>query len=225
MEFRASPYIDFNSGIVTTQPMHLSRERPSPRSLEDMLDLFECRVDVWQFGPAVAILKQIEAQEPFSPSVWAHTAYALLAVVFTYFEMIGKSLNPYSKPRGSASQDFNHGFCDVYPAFDVANGDRSDDALPHVAEFRDRVRNGLYHLGYTKGNLFIHNEPRSLVPEDFFVDGSGRQPRYLVNPHQLTRTIVAHFPSFMERLRNSSGQFDDLRDRFKRFFEEYHGLR
>jgi hypothetical protein len=190
-----------------------------------MLDLFECRVDVWQLGPAVEILKKIEAAEPFSPSVWAHTAYALLAIVFTYFEMIGKSLNPSSKPRGSASLDFNHGFCDVYPSFDIANGNLSDNALPHVVEFRDCVRNGLYHLGYTKGSLFIHNEPKSRVPEDFFVDNSGQKARYLVNPHQLSRTIVAHFPSFMRRLRDSSGQFDDLRDRFRRFFEEYHGLR
>lgn len=222
MTFRASPYIDFDSGIVTTQPMELSRERPSPRSLDDMIDLFECRVDVWQFGPAVAILKQIEAQQPGSSSVWAHTAYALLAVVFTYFEMIGKSLNPSAASKRPAWQDFNYGFCDVYPAFDIASGDRSDDALQDVAAFRDRVRNGLYHLGYTKRGLFIHNESRDSVPEDFVVDRSGQKPQYLVNPHQMTRTIVAHFPSFVRRLRDRSREFDDLQVRFRRFFEVYH---
>lgn len=177
---------------------------------------------MWHLGPAVQILKQIETQ-PYS-SVWAHTAYALLGIIFTYFEMIGKSLNPDSKPQGSANRDFNHGFCDVYPAFDAANGDRSDKALPDVGEFRNRVRNGLYHLGYTKGNLFIHNSP-SHVADDFFVDRQGPEPVYLVNPHQVTCTIVAHFPSFMGRLRESSGTFDDLRSRFRRFFVEYHGLR
>ena len=43
---RASPYIDFDSGTVKIQPMDLSRERPPPHSLDDMLDLFQCRVDV-----------------------------------------------------------------------------------------------------------------------------------------------------------------------------------
>jgi len=223
--FRASQYIDFNSGTVKIQPMDLSRDRPSPRSPDDMLDLFECRVDVWQLGPAVEILKAIEAHAAFGASVWSHTAYALMAVLFTYFEMIGKTLNPNSRPRGTASPDFNYGFCDVYPAFDIASGDRSDNSLPDVCGFRDRVRNGLYHLGYTKGNLFIHNEPRTRIPDDFFVDRSGQQPLYLVNPHQMTRTIVAHFPSFMNRLRDRGGQFEDLQARFKRFFEEFHGLR
>ena len=222
MVLRASPYIDLDSGTVVTPPMVLSRQRSAPRSLDDMLDLFECRVDVWQLGPAVQILKQIETKP--SSSVWGHAAYALMGIVFTYFEMIGKSLNPASQSRGTSKLDFNYGFCDVYPAFDSASGSRADKDLPDVAAFRDRVRNGLYHLGYTKGNLFIHNAP-SLATDDFFVDRREPEPKYLVNPHQMTRTIVGHFPSFMGRLRDSSGQSDDLRSRFRRFFVEFHGLR
>jgi hypothetical protein len=220
VEFRASPYIDFNTGTVIKPPMQLSGERPPPRSPNDMLDLFECRVDVWQLGPAVSILKLIETHR--EPSVWSHTAYALLFIVFTYFEMIGKSLNPASRRSNTAGLDFNFGFCDVYPAFDTAHGVRTDAALPDVKELRDRVRNGLYHLGYTKGNLFIHNEPWR-TKEDFFVDKNTPQPVYWVNPHQLARTVVAHFPTFMTRLRDP--QFPDLQRRFCRFFKEFHGLR
>ena len=222
MKFRASPYIDFDTGTVVTTPMELPRSPTSPRLLDEMLALFECRVDVWQFGPAVQILKQIETQP--SPSVWAHSAYALMAIVFTYFEMIGKILNPNSQASHTASVDFNHGFCDVYPAFDLANGNRTDLALPDVREFRNRARNGLYHLGYTKGNLFIHNAPDHFK-EDFFVDRSSPEPKYWVNPHQVTRTVVAHFPGFMERLRDPDEQFEGLRVRFRRYFEEFHGLR
>jgi len=156
------------------------------------------------------------------PSVWAHSAYALLAIIVPYFEMIGKSLNPASKERHTAGPDFNHGFCDVYPAFDIANGVRTDKALPEVVGFRDRLRNGLYHLGYTKGNLFIHNAPRE-IPEDFFVDKSKPEHAYWVNPHQMTRTIMAHFPSFMGRLRDLSQL--GLRTKFEKFFKDFHGLR
>lgn len=222
MALRESRYIDLDIGTVVMPPMELSRQRSAPRTLDDMIDLFDCRVDVWQLGPAVQILKQIET----SPgcSVWRHAAYALLGIVFTYFEMIGKSLNPASQPRGTSQVDFNYGFCDVYPAFGSASVGRTDQELPDVAAFRDRARNGLYHLGYTKGNLFIHNDS-SLAIDDFFVDRREPEPKYLVNPHQMTRTIVGHFPSFMGRLRDSGGAYDDLRSRFERFFVEFHGLR
>jgi len=222
MALRESPYVDLDTGTVVMPPMELSRQRSAPRTLDDMIDLFNCRVDVWQLGPAVQILKQIEISP--SCSVWRHAAYALLGIVFTYFEMIGKSLNPASQPRGTSKVDFNYGFCDVYPAFGSTSVGHTDQELPDVAAFRDRARNGLYHLGYTKGNLFIHNDS-SLATDDFFVDRREPEPKYLVNPHQMTRTIVGHFPSFMGRLRDSSGQSDDLRSRFRRFFVEFHGLR
>ena len=224
MPFRSSAYIDFETGHVLVQPMELLRNRQAPQSIDDMFDLFECRVDVWQLGPAVEILKEIESNASFGPSVWAHSAYALLAVVSTYFEMIGKTLNPSSEPSRTAGLDFNHGFCDVYPMFAGSVTERSDQALPEVREFRDRLRNGLFHLGYTKANLLIHNEPRDRVPADFFVDKNCAPPRYLVNPHELTRTVVAHLPSFMARLRSGTPETNDLQTRFRRFFTEFHGL-
>lgn len=221
MGFRSSPYIDFETGTVIMPPMTLSEQRKRPRSLVDMLDLFECRVDVWQFGPAVAMLKKIEADRVEQPSsVWTHAAYALLNIVFTYFEMLGKTLNPDSKARGSARIDFLHGFCDVYPEFRPASGGLTDTSVPDVKEFRDRARNGIYHLGYTKGNLFIWDEPSR---PDFFVDRQHRDHVYYVNPHGVTRTIVAHFPGFMNRLRHSPPGSPEL-ERFRRFFTEFHGI-
>ena len=83
--------------------------------IEHMLIVFECRVDVWQFGPAVEMLKLIEAAQ--QTSVWAHAAYTLLGATFSYFEMVGKILNPASSVRRTSGPDFNVGFCDVYPAF------------------------------------------------------------------------------------------------------------
>jgi len=141
-----------------------------------------------------------------------------LGLVFTYYEMIGKTLNPNSRVSGTAGIDFNYGFCDVYPSFAPPSGaDLKDSSIPDVAAFRDRVRNGIYHLGYTKGNLFLWNEPSQA---DFVVDRSSPDPRYFVNPHGATRTIVDHFPGFMARVRSSA----PLRERFERFFKEFHGL-
>lgn len=220
--FRPSPYIDFDTGVVRVPPMALI-ESWGPRtnqSIDQMLMIFECRVDVWQLGPAVEMLKLMDVAHE-QTSVWAHSGYALLAMVFSYFEMIGKILNPRSNSWRTSKEDFNHGFCDVYPSFAPVGPERTDKAVPSVAQFRDRVRNGMYHLGYTKSHLFIHNAPHKF-PNDFTVVTQNDERFYFVNPHALVRVVVAHFPSLMDRLKNRSAEFDRLRTQFRDFYVSFH---
>ena len=220
--FRTSRFIDFDAGLVRVPPMVLQNSLP-PRehqSVDQMLLLFECRVDVWKFGPAVEMLKAMDVAGD-QESVWAHAAYALLDVMCSYFEMVGKILNPGSRGSGTARPDFNHGFCDVYSEFGTAGPDKSDVALPVVKAFRDRLRNGIYHLGYTKTDLMIHNQPFN-YPRDFMVISEGGRDFYLVNPHQMTRTVVAHFVGVMSRLRDCSPEFEPMQSKFREFFVDYH---
>jgi hypothetical protein len=221
-EFRESAFIDFNTGKVKLPPMELIG-RWGPRAnqpIEMMLVVFECRVDVWILGPAVEMLKLMEAaHEQMSP--WAHAGYSLLAATFSYFEMIGKILNPASNGWRTSSDDFNHGFCDVYPTFAPKAADRSDSAVPTVAQFRDRVRNGMYHLGYTKSHLFIHHQPKRWR-EDFTVEIQKGERFYFVNPHTMTRTVVTHFPTLIARLKNPAPEFDQLRTKFVDFYVNFH---
>lgn len=220
-EFRDSAFIDFNAGQVKVPPMELiGRWGPREKqSIELMLTVFECRVDVWKLGPAVEMLKLMENRTEASP--WAHAGYTLLAATFSYFEMVGKILNPSSNGWRTSKDDFNYGFCDVYPAFASKDADRSDRAIPTVAQFRDRVRNGMYHLGYTKSHLFIHHAPHKW-PDDFMVVTEEGERFYLVNPHTTTRTLVAHFPTLMGRLRNPSPDFHLLRAKFVEFYVSFH---
>lgn len=222
MAFRSSPYIDFDTGDVKIPPMKLieSLGQRANQPLEQMLIVFECRVDVWQHGPAVEMLKLMDVAHE-QTSVWAHSGYALIAATFSYFEMIGKILNPGSHGWRTSGQDFNHGFCDVYPEFAPTEGGRSDGAVPHVAQFRDRVRNGMYHLGYTKSHLYIHNAPHQW-PKDFMMRMQGEERYYFVNAHAMTRSIVAHFPTLMARLRDPAGAFDRLRAKFRDFYVTFH---
>jgi hypothetical protein len=220
MPFRSSPYIDFNSGKVIRQPMELIGPA-GPRAhqpLPTMLTIFECRVDVWTFGPAVEMLTLMESRA--DDSVWAHSGYTLLASTFSYFEMVGKILNPKSKVRDTSSVDFNTGFCDVYPAFAPTTDDRRDKAVRRAAQFRNRVRNGLYHLGFTKSHLYIHRDPTRR--DDFMTEMQKGELYYFVNPHNMTRTIVDHFPTLMNRLRDPAPKFDALRTQFKEFYVKFH---
>jgi len=112
MPYRTSKYIDFDTGTVKIAPMDLKKSLIRPWTDDQKLDLFECRVDVWTLGVAVALLHEIDHGK--KGSIWQHAAYGLLTISFTYFEMIGKTLNPNSATSGTASEDFNVGFCDVY---------------------------------------------------------------------------------------------------------------
>ncbi|MCA9222875.1 MAG: hypothetical protein KDA71_21295 [Planctomycetales bacterium] len=232
MPFRASPFIDFNTDTVITPPMALIAKIPRPWTLDQKIEIYECMVDVWQLGAAVAMVKQIEAHQP--PSAWSHSAYALVSIAFTYFEMIGKSLNPNSAASGTAGTDFNTGFCDVYPTYKPANGNYDDKipqpvgkALPNpdiqrVVRIRDRVRNGIYHLGYTKGAVVLHNQKPIDFDEQSVPDPANPGTNitvYPVNPHTFVRTVVDHFPGFIARLRVATNT--TMRQKFEAFFDQF----
>lgn len=223
--FRDSEFIDFNTGTVRISPMLLMRALSPPLKFVEKVRLFHCRVDVWTFGVAVELLKQIESHKP--PSIWSHAAYGLISIGFSYFEMIGKTVNPHSKKTGTASKDFNFGFCDVYPEFKSHSGSYDDLEMPIVKEFRNRVRNGMYHLAYTKNNLAIHNNPR-ISSRDFAVvsqnDDDNAMKVYCVNPHSMIRTIVAHFPGFIARLNDANMKYDGVRRKFEEFYDDFHDV-
>lgn len=220
--FRTSKFIDFNEGSVIISPLDFRESIPKPWSLENKINIFECRVEVWQLGVAVEILKEIEAHQ--IPSIWSHAGFSLISVAFSYFEMIGKSLNPNSMKKGSAREDFNWGFCDVYDEYKpTSNSYKDEDISSDVVGFRDRVRNGIYHLAYPKKGVGIHND-KSISTKDFYIkdyyDVAGVQRVYWVNPHRMICTIVDHFPTFIARLNNPN--FNTLRDKFEKFFDEFH---
>jgi hypothetical protein len=79
----------------------------------------------------------------------------------------------------------------------------------------------MYHLGYTKTDLMIHNQPVNF-PRDFMVVQRDGHDFYLVNPHGMTRTMVDHFAGFMATLRNYTPAYEPLRSKFREFFVDYH---
>jgi hypothetical protein len=228
MPFRASRFIDFNTGTVHCHPDLLAESQGTdPWSLKQEIDYFQCRVEVWQLSPAVEMLKQIESHHN-SAVAWCHAAYGLLFILTSYFEMVGKILNPNSNQWRSGDRDFNFGFCDVYPTLPLSQPEAGsaqdrhhDNTIPHVAKIRDLMRNGLFHLGFTKRNFLIHNSPS--FPLDFVcqpvVDPRGTADVYLMNPHMVIRSIVGHFGKFIDDLRDPANaarqqKFQDFAGKF-----------
>ena len=120
-------------------------------------------------------------------------------------------------------EDFNFGFCSVYTAFTPANCGFNDTnpAIAPVKEFRNRVRNGLYHLGYTKSGLWLHNDdgkPDFEVVQEPDPNGAGTIDVYRVNPHSMTRSIISHFPGFVSSVRTQT----TLQTKFIDFIDTFH---
>lgn len=223
--FRPSQYVNFNDDTIIDTPDSLFGRMPQPLSVEDKISLFESRVDAWQLGPAVAILKQIEAST--TPSVWSHSGYTLVWVLTSYFEMIGKVLNLNSRSSGTAGDDFKAGFRDVYPDYTVAGSDGT--LVPDVREQHvwSAVRNGIYHLGYTKSGIVLRTKQSGeddfaamLVPIGKSPTGTIHRVVLAIDPHSLTRTIVNHFPTFIARLRDTTQTA--LRAKFVEVIDNFH---
>jgi len=220
-KFRSSPHIDFDDGRVLNTPETLIDEFVAPHTPEEKLELFECRVDVWQLGVAVEILKQIEDND--QPSTWSHAAYGLVTLLTGYFEMVGKILNPDAKPWKHADKDFNVGFCDVYPEYRPAAP--IGKSVPLVDGFRSRLRNGLFHLAFPKYGLILHNSPKvekdfTVLPVEAVGAPDGKVMAYCVNPHGMTRTLVKHFPTVIDRIRSSPPE--GLWKSFLHFYDTLH---
>jgi len=216
--FGCAEYIDYENGVVRLDPMGLMNRLQSPWSINQKIDIFQCRTEVWQLGPAAQIIHQIEADHG-PHSIWSHSAYAAISIFCSYFEVIGKILNPESQATWGTDKDFACGFRDVYPHYRKSN---SDDNF-EVNEFRDRVRNGIYHVALTKHGLRIHNDPShstqdyEVVPDPVNL----RDKQYLVNPHLMIRTLTRHLPTMMERLRRAESTKDRLARKFEEVFDTF----
>jgi hypothetical protein len=108
---------------------------PNGWTLENKIDIFIDRINGWQIGIAKEII-QHKIQ---------HSDFALLHIVFSYFEMLGKYSSGYVRDNASKSY-FKRGVRLTFPTI----GAEEEVFLNTLYE---SVRSGLYHIGMTKINV------------------------------------------------------------------------
>ena len=164
-------------------PKHNVEDFPSGLTLDDKIEVFIARVEGWLIGPAL---------EMISKGV-SHRAFALLSIVTSYFEMIGRYTEGYLG-RDRAGHYFKHGLKLVFRDMTLPDGEDLLDALC------DRVRNGLYHVGMTK--------PRVLLVDANSVPGSiGYNPTQdliVIAPDTLVDDLRIHFLAVANDLRDKT---------------------
>jgi hypothetical protein len=181
---------------LSISPKHNSEDFHSGPTLDDKIEVFIARVEGWLIGPAMEMIaKGI-----------THRAFALLSIVTSYFEMIGRYADGYVG-RGRSGYYFKHGLKLVFREMALPEG---EDLLNGLC---DRVRNGLYHVGMTK--------PRVLLVDANSVSGSigynATQDLIAVAPDTLVNDLKIHFTAVAQELRDKKNT--GLRSNFETRFD------
>lgn len=165
---------------------------------DEKISVFEDRVDGWHLKAAEEMLRQIESKQP---PVMQHAAYALISVVFSYFEMVGQIVKRRAGEKAGATGDFVRGFKNVFPATSLTDA--------QVEIVYDRIRCGMFHNGYTKKGVHIDG--------GFTEVFEYKNNVVLLNPHLLVPAIRQHFTGLVALLKDPANT--DERTRFLDLFD------
>lgn len=179
--------------VVKISPTYSNIDFPLPWSIDQKIELFRDRVQGWQLDVAA---KMYETK-------MEHRGFAQLSILMSYFEMIGKYVDGYDKV-GDARRCFKIGFQRIYPRASKRAQDMAD-------EVRERIRNGIYHVGLPRGKVHIYDGVERAIE---FNDTT----KWLtISPDKLLGEIQSDFNQYIADLKNPNN--DDLRDNFEKRFD------
>ena len=169
---------------------------------EQEVVVFADRVWGWQVDVAARLL-----------AADAHADYAVLSIVTSYFEMIGKHLEGFEEPVGESKAHFLVGFRDVF-------SERPPEETTRIGErLYEAVRCGLYHDAITGAGIAVsgRDDPRVLaeLPDP---DGG---VELMLSPGGILDRVRLHFASYVGEL--LAEPESDKRERFLRRFHAVHG--
>lgn len=182
-----------NPPVFAISPKYTTLDFPNGMTLENKIDVFVDRIEGWQIGIAKQII-QHEIQ---------NSGFAILHIIFSYFEMLGKYLPGYIGDNKSKA-NFKRGVKATFPEI----GTEEEDFLNTLYK---SVRNGLYHLGMTKINTMLScGIPTSI--------GFNPEKKLLVIcPDLLVKDLDIRFHDYIAELRNPNKM--ELRKNFETRFD------
>lgn len=171
-------------------------------TLEHKIDLFEDRVLGWHLEIAECMITINEDKNSKYSKIMEHNGFAVLSVIFNYFEMITK----YKNPNVSRSKKlFYLGLEDVYPEY------KNTKCAENLYK---NGRCAMYHSGITgKGIAISGGYKESIVCE-------GKRKVIYINPHKLVKDLIKHFSIYITKLRNSKPT-DSIIKNFEKAFSKF----
>jgi len=181
-----------NSPVFAISPIHTTLDFPDGWTIENKIDIFTARIEGWQIGIAKEMIRN---RIP-------HRGFALLHIVFSYFEMIGKYIDGYIG-NDKSKYYFGKG---IQATFGVSPNEEALFKLLYSS-----VRNGLYHIGMTKINVMLRDD----------IPGSiGYNPDrniLAICPDRLVEDLDIRFHDYTKELKNPHN--DKLRKNFEKRFD------
>jgi hypothetical protein len=168
-------------------------------NLDEKILIFEDRVLGWQLDVAEEIRKQIENPTNDGTTI-QHAGFSLMAILFTYFEMIAQYMMGMDS-NGKSEKFFGEGVEAVFPGRFSKRKKR---------KIYGRIRCGLYHSGLAKkGALIDGNYPDPIAVDNGLVK---------VNPHSLSPILKAHFESYIKTLKSPASKKE--RSDFEKMYDK-----
>ena len=181
-----------NHPVFAISPKHTTLDFPDGWTLENKIDVFTARIEGWQIGIAKEIVRKGIPNRGF----------ALLHIVFSYFEMIGKYIHGYIGNDKSGFY-FRKG---VQATLEVTSDEES-----FLKTLYSSVRNGLYHLGMTKFNVMLRDD----IPGSI---GFNPERNILaIYPDRLVEDLDIRFHDYIAELRNPNNV--KIRENFEKRFD------
>ena len=197
-------------------PTYQDSDFPVPHSIDTKITLFEDRALGWKLNIAEQIIngkKKADGSEERPPI--QHSGFAVLDIVFSYFEMIAKYENGFTR-LGKSERYFKLGVYSVFPeinqipmpAHTLAPVGNVISIVDHVLDLMySGIRCGLYHSGITNGRIMLTGEIQTPMAFDL------QNQILIVNPHLLVPKLIAHLDEYLSHLKD--GNNIDLRARFE----------
>ncbi|MEK9159264.1 MAG: hypothetical protein AAB383_00890 [Patescibacteria group bacterium] len=178
-------------------PTYILRDLKDARDSYDMrVKIFEDRTKGWFFDHAKSLTN----------SGNQHVGFAVLKLLFSYFEMIAQYMEGMSS-RGNSGPFFKRGVVYVFP--ELSDDPWKDDLLNLLWI---SARNGFFHSGMTQHRVFIRDSDAPIV----FEDG-----KIYIDRFKFPERIYQHFDEYIEELKTSFDPF--VRDHFSFIWRQVNG--
>jgi len=189
---------------------HTNESFPQPWTLENKIEIFYERFYGWQLNIANTMANgETNAQTGRQFESIPHSDFATLHVCFSYFEMIAKYRDGYTKPDRS-KQYFESGLLFVFREIDKWPKEIKKNALDKLY-FGTRC--GLYHASMTATGIGVRRGDFVFKLQDEIL---------LINPGRLPVALIDHLKSYRQRLTDPNET--DLRTKFEIRFNHDNGL-
>jgi len=185
-------------------PLHQDSDFKWPWCLNDKILIFEERVSGWQLDIADAC---INGGQP----AMRHSGWAVLMIVFSYFELIGK-LRVGNEGKQESRSCFRKGLEDVFPGLSNWPTKYQEEV---VSILYTSGRCGFYHSGMAQQRIVISGEYSASIAHS-------PAGAVLINPHLLVPQLKEHLRRYVAELRDPANQ--EARRNFEKHFDYLHTL-